>query len=219
MNIGRTGGFVAGMIAVIASAAPASATIYNLALTGTIANESSGSFDAGGGVTLGFGTLILDGFTPFTVASGDVVNIDLTLDGPFTVPLSVASPGYGQFFGVNLFGTNNSGPTGASVTGSVLFTDLTPAGLANPQSGACGNCLSVLLFQPVGPEFSFTGLSSTTNVDGVFAPFDLTGASISYQVTLAAAAVPEPASWALMFAGFALVGSALRRRATVRVGA
>jgi PEP-CTERM motif len=30
-------------------------------------------------------------------------------------------------------------------------------------------------------------------------------------------AVPEPASWALMIAGFGLVGSAARRRATVRV--
>lgn len=197
-------------LAIVGMAAPAAATVYNLSLTGTVANETTGSFDVGGGVTLGFGKLILDGFTPFTIASGDTVNIDVTLDGPFTVPISVASPGFGQFFGVNIFGTNESGPTGASNTGSVLFSGLTPANLQNPQTGACGNCLSVLLSQPVGPEFSFTGLHSTSDIAGVFAPFDLTGASISYQVTLAA--VPEPGTWTLMIAGFGLVGAAVRRR-------
>ena len=34
--------------------------------------------------------------------------------------------------------------------------------------------------------------------------------------TAAAGAVPEPATWALMIAGFALAGVALRRRAPVQ---
>lgn len=34
-----------------------------------------------------------------------------------------------------------------------------------------------------------------------------------------AAAVPEPASWAMMIAGFGLVGGALRRRSLTRVAA
>ncbi|CAM3302697.1 hypothetical protein SPAN111604_15080 [Sphingomonas antarctica] len=216
MNMKLASAWMAGALAVMGLAGPASATVYNLSLTGSIANETSGSFNAAGGATLGYGTLILDGFTPFSIASGDGVNIDLALDGPFTVPLSVASPGYGQFFGVNLFGANNSGPTGASNTGSVLFNGLMPANLPNPRDGGCGNCISLLLFQPVGPEFSFTGLQSSTNVDGVFAPFDLTGASISYQVTLGAA-VPEPAPWALMIGGFGVVGGAMRRRPRAKV--
>jgi hypothetical protein len=34
-------------------------------------------------------------------------------------------------------------------------------------------------------------------------------------VTLGSGAVPEPASWALMIAGFGLVGAAMRRRQTI----
>ncbi len=211
MNIRLASAGVAAIVAVLGVTAPAAATVYDLTLTGSIVNETSSSF-AVGRVTLGFGTLVLDGFTPFTIASGDVVNIGVTLDGPFNVPLSVLSPGFGQFFGVNLFGTNESGPTGASNTGSILFSGLTPANLTNPQNSSCGNCLSALISQPVGPQFTFTGLHSTTNVAGEFAPFDLTGASISYQVTLAAPGVPEPAAWALMIGGLGLVGGAMRRR-------
>jgi len=37
----------------------------------------------------------------------------------------------------------------------------------------------------------------------------------NYRIGAPAAAVPEPASWALMIAGFAALGAALRRRATV----
>jgi hypothetical protein len=37
-------------------------------------------------------------------------------------------------------------------------------------------------------------------------------------ITYTVAAVPEPASWAMMIAGFGLIGGALRRRPEVRVG-
>jgi hypothetical protein len=41
-------------------------------------------------------------------------------------------------------------------------------------------------------------------------------ADTAITATTAAGAVPEPASWALMIAGFGLVGGAMRRRAAVR---
>lgn len=57
-----------------------------------------------------------------------------------------------------------------------------------------------------------------------FADFNATDADdglavddFSLTPTLAAAAVPEPASWAMMIAGFALAGTAMRRRSSVRV--
>jgi PEP-CTERM motif len=77
--------------------------------------------------------------------------------------------------------------------------------------------------------------SSTSNFDALFSPFSVDYVSIgtaeqviftSFDGTtskdflldnVSIAAVPEPASWALMIMGFGLVGSAMRRRQSVRV--
>ncbi len=73
-----------------------------------------------------------------------------------------------------------------------------------------------------GPNFSdgFRGASTFTDVSGVpnnprdsHWAFDILNVNEAVQNT-----VPEPASWALMIAGFGLVGTALRRR-TVTVAA
>ena len=47
-----------------------------------------------------------------------------------------------------------------------------------------------------------------------------TGKTLNSRYSIAitdAATVPEPASWALMIAGFGMVGGAIRRRASVRI--
>jgi hypothetical protein len=59
-----------------------------------------------------------------------------------------------------------------------------------------------------------TGL--TIGSDGAFYVANFSAAEGIGQV-LRIAAVPEPASWAMMIAGFGLVGSALRRRTPARV--
>jgi hypothetical protein len=51
-------------------------------------------------------------------------------------------------------------------------------------------------------------LSTTARNSNPVRPFD------NYRVTIAA--VPEPASWAMMIAGFGLAGAAVRRRASAR---
>jgi PEP-CTERM motif len=56
-------------------------------------------------------------------------------------------------------------------------------------------------------EIQDFGAPTAFRVDNLAGTADLAGAG----------AVPEPASWALMIAGFGLVGSALRRRAQVRL--
>jgi hypothetical protein len=45
---------------------------------------------------------------------------------------------------------------------------------------------------------------------------NISGASITASLTYDIAAVPEPASWAMMIAGFGLAGAAVRRRQPVR---
>ena len=54
-----------------------------------------------------------------------------------------------------------------------------------------------------GAAYAFTGISNNgRSFNG----------SITYSVI---SAVPEPASWAMMIAGFGLAGAALRRRGTI----
>jgi len=43
------------------------------------------------------------------------------------------------------------------------------------------------------------------------------GGSYTGKLSYGAAAVPEPAAWAMMIAGFGLVGAAMRRRTTMKV--
>lgn len=64
--------------------------------------------------------------------------------------------------------------------------------------------------QFAGPQL-FTG--PTSNPVFKIGTFTLTGiVSGNSTLTIAAAAVPEPAAWTLLIAGFGLVGAALRRR-------
>ncbi len=82
-----------------------------------------------------------------------------------------------------------------------------------------------------------TGLGQGTGVGGatddfsfIFNPYNGTFANLSFatanpaaggtfadRIVLTAAAVPEPASWALMIGGFAIAGAAMRRRTRTAV--
>lgn len=87
----------------------------------------------------------------------------------------------------------------------------------------CGvGCFSTLAaWQAANPGFAVYGLSTGIGsgwsgsfrggIDNVAYDFGTAGSgSFNFEV---AAAVPEPASWALMISGFGLVGAAMRRRA------
>jgi hypothetical protein len=71
---------------------------------------------------------------------------------------------------------------------------------------------------------SFLGFTSTTGITGLTVaavqpatPIWPTVDNLTLAITNAAPAVPEPASWAMMIAGFGLVGGAMRRRQTTVV--
>lgn len=99
---------------------------------------------------------------------------------------------------------------------SILFVLSAPAGSTNPTSlltvsgaiGASGQNISYTAAAPVA--FTFPGGAGTISVDG--GRIGTTATAISGGVT---AFVPEPSTWALMFAGFGMVGMVMRRRQKV----
>ena len=204
----------AAIAATFAISAPASAAIYALDLTGSVANAQYGSFVSGGQQ---YNTAVLDVGTgtglPFTVSAGDEIQVNLTLDGPFTVP---GASGY-QFFGVNFVNSGGanpvflpSPPAPEATTGTISFSGGTGAALGSLGTN-CGNCLTALLGRPSGSGFTFTGLYADTFVGDptLAAPFTVDDVTISYQVN---SAVPEPATWAMMLAGLAGLGMVMRWR-------
>ncbi len=212
-------GKLALVAAAIVGASPAwavtQAVTHTISLTGTSANATTGSFTFEGSNYF-TGQLILDPFTSFTVAEGDVIEAIVTLTGGFTVPASGE-----QFFGLNFFQgdfgsppgyTEDAGPT---TEGTLVFSySLGNTGLpSNTQPGACGNCLSAIGGQFPGNAFTFDGLRVTQTITSLNAPFTIDNASFSYQLRDVQGAVPEPATWAMMLIGFGAVGAALRRRA------
>lgn len=86
-----------------------------------------------------------------------------------------------------------------------------------------------LLISPsVGKLFITTGMQLYTGTETAptfkIGTFKLGGFKIGsfsspsgYNITIASSAVPEPATWAMMLAGFGMVGLAMRRHRNVRV--
>ena len=102
--------------------------------------------------------------------------------------------------------SDNSGGYGPA-TQAALFTFNLADGTSVTESrtiDSTGRANRNLLTFAIGPITSFS-FRPTTNTGG-FLQFD------DIVVSPVAAAVPEPAAWAMMIAGFGLAGAALRRR-------
>lgn len=100
----------------------------------------------------------------------------------------------------------SSGPSGFGQGGSAGQIDITPAGVGSPVTAGV-----TFPYDPAAVEFgaALTG----ENPAKVLARFDNGNAAIiASEVGQISNPVPEPATWALMIGGFALVGSAMRRR-------
>lgn len=109
-------------------------------------------------------------------------------------------------------GSNVTGLSGYASADQQFFASSTPnftfAGLSF--SGA--NLISYNLTNYPGNTNHITNSVYDPNGDGVPTPYSLT----SFSVT----AVPEPATWAMMLAGFGMIGFGMRsrKRHTVKVG-
>ncbi|MEY2883287.1 MAG: hypothetical protein RL490_1011 [Pseudomonadota bacterium] len=209
--------------------APAAAVTHTLTLTGVLDNVSTSSFDFGVD-ELSFASLDLTGFSPFTLNTGDIIEFNISFTGfylgvaPFDgfVIDPATEGGYGQLFGVNFFRTDNVDPINASNGGgSGAFVDATGDLAGISLSGGCSNCLTPIMGRSPGPfgGFMFKGLTGSTTVtlDGSYTVDRIT---LSSQVQSGfEAAVPEPGNWAMLIAGFGLVGAIQRRQRRVDVTA
>ena len=95
-------------------------------------------------------------------------------------------------------------PAGANSCAVGCFAKLSDWQAANPNAVVFG------LSTGIGSGWNGAYQGAIDNVSFDFGSFG----SNSYNFEVAAAAVPEPASWAMMIGGFAFIGAAARRRST-----
>ncbi len=191
----------------LALAGSAHAAVFNLNLTGTISNGNF-SNQTIGATHYDQWFLGLDGLTPFQIAVGDTVNATVTLDHSFTVPASVQLTTFTFFLFGNSFPAIPTGTSGVAQT----FVDA-----GTPTTSTCGatttsSQLAAGCVYPSGVPITFDTFSTSFTIDTLATQADIDRSAILYTLFSPAAAVPEPASWALMLVGFGLVGAAMRRR-------
>jgi hypothetical protein len=213
--------YLAGMAAAILFAGSATAAV-------TVTTATSGTdpaFDPG----FGSQTLIYD-FDAFSPTAGNISGNYRIATAPGT-PGESAAPA-GTPAGTKFLSVPDQGPSGTATLslggnykyasfywgsiddyntldvldagGNVLLT-VTGAGLPAP-SPANGNQQA-----PATNRRVFFA-SDANNIAG----FRLSSTQFAFEIDTVAAAVPEPATWALMIGGFGLVGAAARRRSSAK---
>jgi len=188
---------VAALLAAASVSAPASAAVITYSFTGTFSGSASGVGYSGQRVTF---TGIGDTASARTVSDLTLVNLS------------------------SLTATDATGATVFSLTEAVSF-------VARPFNGAIGfvspTVDRVYFAMTTAGTGGYNGLSATgpftgnayegTTAGATFAsnfgPSRIDGLTdVSFRATTAGAAVPEPATWGLMLAGFGLAGGAMRVR-------
>ena len=216
--LGRLGAMSAAG-AILLGAGSASAAVYDFALSGVVADGAYSSF---GDLTFYDLLLTVEGdFEPPELQVGDVLNFTLTLDQFLNVP---SAPGT-TFFGIDVLtgGSQLGTPPGDGTTSSGSISPIDGTFAGNTYFSACSNCIAATgIFTP-GPQFDISQLTASVTIEGLvnFDPDDMspifaTDFRLRYQSDQGAtAAVPEPATWAMMILGFGAAGSVIRRRRRV----
>ena len=184
------------------------------------ATITNGSFEAasvnpgGGFVSLGFGSTAITGWTVggagidyiggYWQAADGQRSIDLSLNGAGSISQTIATV-IGQSYNVTFALAGN--PDGGPST-KLLLTLGTPGGLTQVNTfDTTGSTRADMNWTTFSYRFRAASTSTTLTFEsGTNTPF---GPALDQ---VAIAAVPEPASWALMIAGVGFAGGALRTR-------
>ena len=198
--------------ALLLIAVPGSAANFTLDLTADPTTGSYSHFTVGATRYDNYYLALsgLDATNAFTVAQGDTLTENITFAPALTVPASQTF----TFFSLGL--TGSTFPVeDTAVTGTTTFYD---NGVID-RLGATTATTSTQLVNatvegiPFNYAWTFDTLTSAWHIDTLATPATLDRAYVSYQ--LSSAAVPEPATWALLVAGFGVVGLQARRRRTM----
>jgi hypothetical protein len=196
----------------LAVSAQANAALYILNLTGTVSSGTTATVDAFGS-RFDFFIINLQGFDPLTLVAGDEVQAKITLDQSLTVPSAMTRNL------VRLFLINDSFPgTSSGVNGTTELFNGGTSFLLAPSGGGTSSAVVNSYQNSLGTSFTFDAVQSNFTVDSLGAPsLYVDRASLDYVLANPLAAVPEPATWAMMIVGFGLVGAGMRRRARVTI--
>ena len=147
----------------------------------------------------GAGSVSSEEIRSFTVSSFDSFLVDAFVNGTDT-------DGAGAFVAVNNPALANGTPSGSttsfgrSPSGNVLTTEFGANGLTGTENST---------------TYVFRTNATNFNNQGFFGIID--GSTLSGRTYMPTAAVPEPATWAMMLVGFGAVGASMRRRRKVAV--
>jgi hypothetical protein len=172
--------------AALLAATPAAAIVYTVNV---------------GDTTLGATGFVDTDGTIGTIGSGNIVDWEFNLfDNGVNFTLSGPSNS-----GLLLFGSD------MSATASGLFFNFSGSGFALFQNPSPGSGINFICFAATTScDGVGNGIRITTNTFGDGIP----QSGLVQIGTAAGGAVPEPASWAMLIAGFGLVGAVARRRRT-----
>jgi hypothetical protein len=190
----------------MAAALPASA-VTTLNFTGQVATANTFQIVAGS-TAFDFWAINLDSFTPFTVAQGDEVEATVSLDATYTLPTSVGFRIFRLFF----FGQDFAGVGDTETSGGLeLFNGATSVLTIDPQG--CGTSGAVAACDSLDGSglYTFDKAVFTFTVTALAMPLEVTSASFDAVVSNPLP-VPEAQTWAMLTAGLALLGAAVRRQ-------
>lgn len=116
---------------------------------------------------------------------------------------------YGQVNGFEARIRSNSGAANALTLGNLVYSDATTPGQSLGTISAADGAVLIKLWNGATGDFTVTGDYTFTWTAGARPG----GAALASQLKLLELpVVPEPSTWAMMIAGFGLVGAAMRRR-------
>jgi hypothetical protein len=161
------------------------------------------------------GELLVD---PFTLEAGDTLDITMT----FTGGVSVSFTGEDGLWLLALL-IGNGLAADLETTGTLEFLGASANIVSGPipqsqtnSEAHIGSYYGSSLYRLDAAEISFTGLRQiiTIDSDNIGEPREYVTVALTYFEGSGGGGdvVPEPATWAMLIAGFGLVGSALRRR-------